>query len=127
MAKDAYIFLIPLLALLIFCFWVGYLGLAIVLLFLSGFVGYFFRDPERAIPEDPRAIVSPADGKVIRLEQEGEGWILSIFLSLFDVHINRAPIGGTLFQSRICLPVGNDARSAVNSIALADNNLTFGR
>ena len=98
MARDAYIFLIPLLALLLLCFWAGYLGLAIVLLFLSGFVAYFFRDPERAIPEDSRAIVSPADGKVIRLDREGERWILSIFLSLFDVHINRAPIGGILVQ-----------------------------
>ncbi len=98
MARDAYIFLIPLLALLLFCFWAGYLGLAIALLVVSGFVAYFFRDPERAIPEDSRAIVSPADGKVIRLDREGEGWILSIFLSLFDVHINRAPIGGTLVQ-----------------------------
>jgi len=98
MARDAYIFLIPLLALLLLCFWAEYIGVAIVLLFLSGFVAYFFRDPERVIPEDSRAIVSPADGKVIRLDREGEGWILSIFLSLFDVHINRAPIGGTLVQ-----------------------------
>jgi len=98
MARDAYTFLIPLLALLLLSFWAGYLWLSVVLFVLSGFVAFFFRDPERSIPEDPRAIVSPADGKVIRLEREGEGSILSIFLSLFDVHINRAPIGGTLIQ-----------------------------
>ncbi len=98
MANDAYYFLIPLLVLLLLFFWAGYLGLSVVLLVLSGFVAFFFRDPERSIPEDSRAIVSPADGKVIRLEREGEGSILSIFLSLFDVHINRAPIGGTLVK-----------------------------
>ena len=98
MARDACNFLIPLLALLLLSFWAGYLWLSVVLLVLSGFVAFFFRDPERSIPEDPRAIVSPADGKIIRLEREGEGLNLSIFLSLFDVHINRAPIGGTLIQ-----------------------------
>jgi len=98
MARDAYLFLIPLLALLLLCFWTEYIGVAAVLLVLCVFVAFFFRDPERSIPEDPRVIVSPADGKVIRLDREGEGSILSIFLSLFDVHINRAPIGGTLIQ-----------------------------
>lgn len=98
MARDAYIFLIPLLALLLLCFWAEYIGVAIVLLVLCVFVAFFFRDPERSIPEDPRVIVSPADGKVIRLDREGEGSKLSIFLSLFDVHINRAPIDGTLIQ-----------------------------
>ena len=98
MARDAYIFLIPLLALLFLCFWTEYIGVAIVLLVLCVFVAFFFRDPERSIPEDPRVIVSPADGKVIRLDREGEGSKLSIFLSLFDVHINRAPIDGTLIQ-----------------------------
>ena len=98
MARDAYIFLIPLFALLLLCFWTGYIGVAVVLLVLCVFVAFFFRDPERSIPEDPRVIVSPADGKVIRLDREGEGSKLSIFLSLFDVHINRAPIDGTLIQ-----------------------------
>ncbi|MCK5351653.1 phosphatidylserine decarboxylase, partial [bacterium] len=98
MARDAYIFLIPLFALLLLCFWTEYIGVAVVLLVLCVFVAFFFRDPERSIPEDPRVIVSPADGKVIRLDREGEGSKLSIFLSLFDVHINRAPIAGTLIQ-----------------------------
>ena len=98
MARDAYLFLIPLFALLLLCFWTEYIGVAVVLLVLCVFVAFFFRDPERSIPEDPRVIVSPADGKVIRLDREGEGSKLSIFLSLFDVHINRAPIDGILIQ-----------------------------
>ncbi|GAB4365630.1 MAG: phosphatidylserine decarboxylase family protein [Calditrichia bacterium] len=62
---------------------------------------YFFRDPERQIPNDPRAILSPADGKVIQITEVDEREFfkqkvtrLSIFLSVFDVHINRVPISG---------------------------------
>ena len=98
MAKDAYYFLTPLAALVFLCFWAGFLWVAIALLVLAGFVAFFFRDPQRSIPEDPRAIVSPADGKVVRLVQKGEDTILSIFLSLLDVHINRAPLEGTIIQ-----------------------------
>lgn len=98
MAKDAYYFLTPLAALVFLCFWAGFLWVAIALFVLCLFVVYFFRDPERSIPEDPRAIVSPADGKVVRLLQKGEDTILSIFLSLLDVHINRAPLEGTIIK-----------------------------
>ena len=70
---------------------------------LALFVTYFFRDPERRIPTEPGAVVSPADGKVVRIEPAGEGGPLgadgqqiSIFLSIFDVHINRAPIAGRI-------------------------------
>jgi len=63
MARDAYLFLIPLLALLLFFFWAEYIGVAIVLLFLSGFVAYFFRDPERVIPEDSRTIKTSCENQ----------------------------------------------------------------
>lgn len=57
----------------------------------------FFRDPERVVPQDPRAIVSPADGKVMTVETLPDGRNhVSIFLSVFDVHINRIPYGGTI-------------------------------
>jgi len=73
---------------------------AAVLLALGLFVMYFFRDPERPIPQDPDAVVSPADGRVTLVapeELEGRaGQRVSIFLSVFDVHINRAPVAGTI-------------------------------
>ena len=73
---------------------------AAVLLALGLFVMYFFRDPERVIPGDPDAVVSPADGRVTLVapeELEGRaGQRVSIFLSVFDVHINRAPVAGTI-------------------------------
>jgi phosphatidylserine decarboxylase len=64
---------------------------------------YFFRDPERPIPFDPQIIVSPADGKVIDIESTNENNFLnqqcskiSIFMSIFSVHVNRAPISGVI-------------------------------
>ena len=62
---------------------------------LALFCLYFFRDPEREIPPGPVA-VSPADGKVVAVKAEGGGNRLSIFLNVFDVHVNRTPIGGVI-------------------------------
>ena len=73
------------------------------------FTAYFFRDPERMISHDPQMIVSPADGTVTSIDEvegvEGDPYLtmrlkrVSIFLSIFDVHINRAPIAGELIHS----------------------------
>ena len=60
------------------------------------FTLYFFRDPERAIPEGA-VCVSPADGKVVHIREQPDGRVrLSIFLSIFDVHVNRSPIAGVV-------------------------------
>lgn len=78
--------LLPVLAMLVFSLW-------------------FFRDPERVIPTDRNAIVSPADGVVTHVEemkslpQGGAGWRISIFLSVFSVHVNRAPVAGRVISS----------------------------
>jgi phosphatidylserine decarboxylase len=67
---------------------------------LAVFCIYFFRDPERAIPAGPVA-VSPADGKVVAVKRETATQTrISIFLNIFDVHVNRAPIGGTVAEVR---------------------------
>jgi phosphatidylserine decarboxylase len=62
---------------------------------LAAFCLWFFRDPERNIPAGPIA-VSPADGKVIRVRKRPEGTEISIFLNIFDVHVNRSPIAGKI-------------------------------
>src|SRR6202163_231537 len=68
------------------------------LFLLALFCLYFFRDPERAIPEGPVA-VSPADGKVVGILADGsECARISIFLNIFDVHVNRAPIAGKIAE-----------------------------
>jgi phosphatidylserine decarboxylase len=63
---------------------------------LAVFCLYFFRDPDRPIPTGPVA-VSPADGKVVSIKSEpGETTRISIFLNIFDVHVNRSPIAGSI-------------------------------
>jgi phosphatidylserine decarboxylase len=64
---------------------------------LAAFCLYFFRDPEREIPGGP---VSPADGKVVAVVPEGNTNRISIFLNIFDVHVNRAPVGGDIVEIR---------------------------
>ena len=60
-------------------------------------VALFFRDPERIIPQTPGTIVSPADGRVMEIvAEDAQTRRISIFLSVWDVHINRAPYGGTV-------------------------------
>jgi len=70
------------------------------LFILAAFCGWFFRDPERLLPAGPVAL-SPADGKVVAVVSEGfesgaRTTRISIFLNIFDVHVNRTPIGGTI-------------------------------
>jgi phosphatidylserine decarboxylase len=95
-ATDAYRFLIPLAVLMGLAFWLGINIVGFVLLALFLFVAFFFRNPPRRISDDPRVIVSPADGKVVRLERVGNVTQMSIFLSLFNVHVNRSPIAGRI-------------------------------
>ena len=94
--RDAYRFLIPLAILAALAFWLGFNIPGGVLVVLFAFVACFFRNPARKISEDPRVIVSPADGKVVRVELVGNVTQMSIFLSLFNVHVNRSPIAGRI-------------------------------
>jgi phosphatidylserine decarboxylase len=76
--------------------WVVNPWFAGVLWLLALFCLYFFRDPERAIPSGPVA-VSPADGKVVAVQAESPTLQrISIFLNIFDVHVNRAPVAGAI-------------------------------
>jgi phosphatidylserine decarboxylase len=99
MARDAYPYLMTLVLVALGCFYFELQIPGVVLLALAGFIAFFFRDPDRVIPPDEAAVVSPADGKVVGLARldpadPASATRLSIFLSVFDVHINRAPIAG---------------------------------
>lgn len=100
MARDAYPFLIPLLVLAGGSFYLRWNAGAAVLFLLAVFVAFFFRDPERNIPNDADAIVSPADGKVIEIQTvQRNGQLqtkVGIFLSVFNVHVNRSPVAGRI-------------------------------
>ncbi|MCY3548736.1 MAG: phosphatidylserine decarboxylase family protein [Gemmatimonadetes bacterium] len=107
------------------------------LLMLTLFVVYFFRDPERRIPADPDVVVSPADGTVMSVrevagEAAGTGFTggtatrVTIFLSIFNVHVQRAPLGGRVdgydYRPGRYLPAWRDEASSENeqaSLALA--------
>ena len=73
--------------------------LAVPLFVLAGFVTYFFRDPTRVPPDDEKLLVSPGDGKVVYTgpgERDPSRAQVSIFLSIFDVHINRSPLAAVV-------------------------------
>lgn len=94
-------------------------------LILCAYILYFFRDPHRSVPEGEGLIVSPADGKVVGVDQVIENevfgekvWRVSIFLNIFNVHVNYAPIEGDIIyqnykQGRF-LPA-NSAQSALSN------------
>jgi phosphatidylserine decarboxylase len=102
MASDAYKFVISLFAVAAVCAFMHLPAISAVLAFLGAFTCYFFRNPGRRIPAGDKVIVSPADGKVVRIApimgSDGvpTGHAVSIFLSIFDVHVNRSPIRGNL-------------------------------
>ncbi len=83
--------------------WLGWTPVAVIGAGLTLFVSWFFRNPARVIPEGPGLVVAPGDGKVIAIEEEFEPRYLkekslriTIFLNVFDVHINRIPCEGTI-------------------------------
>ena len=80
--------------------WLAGLAFGLPLFILAGFCLYFFRDPDRIVPPGVVA-VSPADGKVVAVKPEGQSQTrISIFLNIFDVHVNRSPISGVITDVR---------------------------
>ncbi len=80
--------------------------MTLLLLGLTAFIAYFFRDPERVQPEDADAVVSPADGKVIKVEMAEDPLTgetrksICIFMNVFNVHVNRMPVSGKIERIR---------------------------
>ncbi len=104
MASEGWVFVLPLAGATVLSALVGWWGVTGVGLVLTVGVALFFRDPERSIPQTPETIVSPADGRVMEIVPENaQTRRISIFLSLWDVHINRAPYGGVV-QSVVYTP-----------------------
>ncbi len=96
-ASEGWVFVLPLAGATVLSALVGWWGVTGVGLVLTVGVALFFRDPERIIPQTPETIVSPADGRVMEIVPENtQTRRISIFLSLWDVHINRAPYGGVV-------------------------------
>jgi len=100
MVKEGYYFGVPPLLAGILALTFSWPVLGVLLLAIGLFCFSFFRDPERKIPEDPAAIVSPADGRVVVITKEENGGRpgtrISIFLAIWNVHVNRSPAAGVI-------------------------------
>src|SRR5437764_14103166 len=93
MVSDGYYYAVPLIGAALLLAWLTNPLWALPLLILAAFFLWFFRDPDRVIPDAVGAIVSPADGKVTDVSPAGDGsrrTRISIFLSVIDVHVNRS-------------------------------------
>ncbi|MFQ5803235.1 MAG: phosphatidylserine decarboxylase [Candidatus Methylomirabilales bacterium] len=98
-ASEGWSFILPLLGGALVLWMVGMKAGSLFLILFATAVGFFFRDPERFPPAEAGAILAPADGRVVRIGPSVDGRTgteVSIFLSLFDVHINRAPCTGRI-------------------------------
>jgi len=109
MAKDGVPFVLGSFGVAILCValwlvlrWEVWRVLGVISFVFGAFCAYFFRDPDRAIPQEAGAVVSPGDGKVVEIVAEDDRYVgkgaqrVSIFLSLFDVHVNRVPVSGSV-------------------------------
>src|SRR5208282_5110546 len=104
MVRDGYFYGVGCLLAAVIVAWLATWPYAVPVLLLAAFFLWFFRDPERQIPTLPGAIVSPGDGKVTDVSAvTADGASrnrISIFLSVFDVHVNRSPIAGVIREVR---------------------------
>lgn len=111
---------------LVFAF-LEYELIAIIGIVLTGFVANFFRDPERIGPDDKDVLVSPADGKIIQVEKvfdekflQEHAYKISIFMTVFDVHVNRLPFAGEV--ERITYSQGSFFAANTDQAALENEN-----
>jgi len=100
-ARDGYVYVFLPLAIAVVFTLIGWWPIAVLFGLIAAFMAFFFRDPKRQPPSDADVVVAPADGKVTRVKRlddsdEHSPTLVSIFLSPFDVHINRAPISGRI-------------------------------
>jgi phosphatidylserine decarboxylase len=102
-AHEGYPFIVFSLVITIFIAFLGIGWLAILFVFITFFIIWFFRNPERSFQEEEKVLISPADGKIIKIENvEVNGTIsgrfkkISIFMNVFNVHVNRAPYSGKI-------------------------------
>src|ERR1700723_4410176 len=104
MVRDGYFYAPPLIAAAVLIGWLTNPAWAIFPFVLAAFFLWFFRDPERTIPQEAGALVSPGDGKVTDVSPVTSGihelTRISIFLSVFNVPVNRSPITGTIREIR---------------------------
>jgi phosphatidylserine decarboxylase len=124
-AGEGFPFIVPLAIATLLAFLAGFRGISLVLLLMTLFVVWFFRNPQRKTPEKEGLVISPADGRVIRIEEttsdECPGRTfqkISIFMNVFNVHVNRIPCSGEVrlirYRKGKFLSADLDKASALN-------------
>src|SRR5258707_1214529 len=132
MVRDGIFYALGMVCVAALLWWLTVPAYSAIPLALAAFFLWFFRDPERAIPAEPGAIVSPADGKVTHVStvmHDGQpAPHLSIFLNVFDVHVNRAPIAGVVQEVeyrhgrfRNAMGAGSAVENEQNIVTLQSN------
>lgn len=128
MVKDGYFFGAGFLAAAAILFWLTGWPLALIAALLALFFLWFFRDPARVIPAAPGLIVSPADGVVTEAVRfatpQGPRQRVSVFLSVFDVHVNRTPIAGVITEVRYQKGKYLNALNAASAVENEQNIVT---
>ena len=132
-AREGHPFIIvPAICALLF-WWYGHPWLSLLFVAVSLAIAMFFRNPERIAPQDSDAVLSPADGRVVQIEHNAQSrnmpnlslQRISIFMSIFNVHVNRWPVSGTI--RRITHEPGGflDARDPAASITNENNSIVL--
>lgn len=122
---EGFSFIIPLVIVTVFLAFAGVVWAAALFLIVTLFVTWFFRNPERKTPEDEKVVVSPADGRILKIEEVEEDAILkgkfkkiSIFMNVFNVHVNRIPYPGSVkviqYKKGKFFPANLDKASSLN-------------
>jgi phosphatidylserine decarboxylase len=103
-AREGWPFLGAAVAAAVLVAWLAGVWWSLPLWIAALFVLQFFRDPPREVPDDPAAVVSPADGRIVAVEKARDPWLqrdalkISVFMNVFNVHSNRAPVDGEVKQ-----------------------------
>lgn len=138
-AKEGWPFVIPFLVCAFLFYALDVLALFVLFVLIALSFCFFFRDPKRKTPEGEGLICSPADGKIVKIQSvdssplfQGSATVVGIFLSLFEVHITRAPYSGVVkdvdFKTGKFFPAYKDRASrenASNSIFISGDTISL--
>src|SRR5271169_459837 len=129
MVRDGIYYGLAFIAVAVLVGWLTVPAMAVIPLLLAAFFLWFFRDPERQIPAAEGAIVSPADGKVTDIstiqENGGPCTRISIFLNVFDVHVNRSPVAGVITDVKYRKGKFGNAMGAISAEQNEQNIVTI--
>jgi len=102
LAREGWLFLALAVALAVALTWLGWWVVAVIAWIAVLFIAQFFRDPPRAIPQQAKVVLSPADGRVVMVGNARDPYLdrdaikISVFMNVFNVHSNRSPVDGTV-------------------------------